>query len=560
MDYPKTCASCIFNYNILDMPDLSQTLHDADLGFLRMVAGAWGLDLDAPDSRTALPLLVEALHDAELVHEIIDVLPQEALQALQALLENNGCMTWAMFSRRYGEVRSMGPGRRDRERPDLKPASNTEILWYRALIGRAFLHFPPAEPQEYAYIPDDLLEYLRPVAMQPPPLIGRPASPGESAQEIPATEAIIDHACTLLAALRLGINPGDMDDSSWGIPARVLAGLLKSAGLLDSGLQPQPEPVRAFLEAARPAALAALSAAWIASADFNDLRWLPGLKFEGDWENDSLHARQSILDLLSGVPPDTWWSLAAFTAGVKERYPDFQRPAGDYDSWFIRRLSDDAYLRGFNSWEEVDGALLRFYITGPLHWLGMVDLAAPTAQAAPAAFRFTAWANDLWQGIPPTGLPEETAQLKVTSDGRLRLPPLFPRSARYQVARFCQWDGEKEGEYLYRLVPANLERARQQGLRPAHLVALLRKHSATPLPPMLIQALERWEKFGAQANLERATLLQVSSPEILAALRKTRAARFLSEQLNPTTVVIQPGSEETVRAALAEIGYLGEIR
>src|SRR5512143_1055072 len=161
------------------MPDLTQTLQGADLGFLRMVAGAWGLDLNAPDSHSALPGLVEALHDAELVREILDVLPQEALQALQALLENNGCMTWAMFSRRYGEVRSMGPGRRDRERPDLKPASNTEILWYRALIGRAFLHFPPAEPQEYAYIPDDLLDYLRPVATQAPPLIGRPASPGE---------------------------------------------------------------------------------------------------------------------------------------------------------------------------------------------------------------------------------------------------------------------------------------------------------------------------------------------------------------------------------------------
>ncbi len=130
------------------MPDLAQTLQGTDLGFLRMVAGAWGLDLNAPDSHTALPVVVEALQDAELVREILDVLPQEALQALQALLENNGCMTWAMFTRRYGEVRSMGPGKRDRERPDLKPTSNAEILWYRALIGRAFLHFPPAEPQE----------------------------------------------------------------------------------------------------------------------------------------------------------------------------------------------------------------------------------------------------------------------------------------------------------------------------------------------------------------------------------------------------------------------------
>ncbi len=542
------------------MPDLTQTLQGADLGFLRMVAGAWGLDLNAPNSHTMLEALVEALHDAELVREILDVLPPEALQALQALLENNGCMTWAMFTRRYGEVRSWGPGRRDRERPDLKPISNAEILWYRALIGRAFLHFPPSEPQEYAYIPDDLLEYLRPVSTQTPPLVGRAASPGECALEIPATDSILDHACTLLAARRLERSLTDIDSSSWGIPSEELAALLECAGLIDRSLQPQPEPVRAFLEASRPAALALLSKAWIDSPDFNDLRHLPGLKFEGEWENDPLRARQSILNLLSQVPPQTWWSISAFVAGVKERHPDFQRPGGDYDSWFIRRISDDSYLRGFTSWEEVDGALLRYYITGPLFWLGMVDLAAPAAETAAAAFRFNAWANDLWQGTPPSGLAGETARLNITSDGRLHIPPLFPRPARYQIARFCQWDGEKEGEYHYRLAPTSLERARQQGLRAAHLISLLRKHAADPIPPRLLQALERWEKYGTQANLQKAVLLQVSTPEILAELRKTRAGRFLGEQLNPTTVMIQPGSEDALRSALAEIGYLGEMQ
>ncbi len=117
-----------------------------------------------------------------------------------------------------------------------------------------------------------------------------------------------------------------------------------------------------------------------------------------------------------------------------------------------------------------------------------------------------------------------------------------------------------DGEYHYRLAPASLEHARQQGLRAAHLVAILRKHSAAPVPPMLLQALERWEKYGAQAAIEQAILLQVAAPEILTALRKTRAARFLGELLTPTTIEVKPGGEEAVRAALAEIGYLGEMR
>ena len=542
------------------MPDLIQTLEGADLGLLRMIAGAWGLDLTAPDAHAALPLLVEALHDAELVREILDVLPPEALQALQLLLASEGHMTWAMFTRRFGDARSMGPGRRDRERPDKKPASNTEILWYRALIGRAFMHFPPAEPQEYAYIPDDLLDYLRPLATHSLPPLGRPASPPECSHETLASDHILDHACTLLAALRLGFKLADLDDSCWEIPAALLTQLVQAAGLLDANLQPQPEPARSLLEAPRPAALASLVRAWMNSPDFNDLRGLPDLKFEGEWANNPLHARQAVLDLLSQVPPVTWWSLPAFVAGIKERQPDFQRPAGDYDSWFIRRNKDNSYLRGFTSWEEVDGALVRFYITGPLHWLGLVDLAAPAPDSEPTAFRFNSWARDLWQGSAPPGLAsEESAQLKLTSEGRLRIPPLFPRSARYLIARFCQWEPEKDREYRYRLAPASLERARQQGLKASHLVNLLRKHSATPIPPSLLQALERWEKFGTQASLEKTTLLRLAAPEILVSLRKTRAGRYLGEQLNPTTVIIRPGGEAAVQAALAEIGFLGDF-
>jgi hypothetical protein len=144
------------------------------------------------------------------------------------------------------------------------------------------------------------------------------------------------------------------------------------------------------------------------------------------------------------------------------------------------------------------------------------------------------------------------------------LNSLTPRAVRYQVARFCQWEGEKErdgrSEYSYRVTPAALERAKAQGLRAAQLVGLLRRHCDGPLPPTLVQALERWENSGTQALVERAILLRVTSAEILAALRKTRAARCLADALNETTVLIRPGMEDQVLAALAEIGYLPEAR
>ncbi len=538
------------------MPDLQHTLQGNDLGYLKMVAGAWGIDLAAPDAHTALPLLVNALLNRSLVAEIVEALPADAHQALEALQHNEGVMPWALFTRRFGEVRAMGAARRDRERPDLKPASPAEMLWYRALISKAFLALS-AEPQEYAYIPDDLLDLIGPLSGAAPAPLGRPASPGESATVIPASDRVLDHACTLLAALRMGLDVDKLDAAGWNIPPRALRALLYSAGLLDSQWMPIPEPARAFLEAPRGQALAELAAAWMDSETFNELRMLPGLAFEGEWLNDPVTARHTLLDLLTHLPENQWWSLPAFVSGVAERHPDFQRPAGDYDSWFIRRESDGTFLRGFSTWDEVDGALVRFLITGPLHWLGIFDLAAPAPGAAPTAFRHSGWGAALWHGSPPD-LPKETAQARATSDGLIRMPPLAPRAARYQIARFCQWEAETAQEYRYRVTPGALERARAQGLRASHLISLLRKHAAAPLPPTLIAALERWEKLGTQAHTEHPTLLRVTSPDILAALGKTSAARHLAEQLNPTTAVIRPGGEDAVLRALAELGYLGE--
>jgi hypothetical protein len=546
------------------MPDLEHTLQGHDLGFLKIVAGLWGIELNAPDSVTALPIVTAGIVEQADFAEVVEALPQDAKDVLNALLQYEGRMPWAAFVRRFGDVRRMGMARRDRERPDIKPATAVEVLWYRGLIGRAFLNLPPeTEPQEYAYIPEDLLPLLPSLRSDAPQPLGRPASPNEAAHPILANDRIVDHACTLLAAMRLKMNEERLAQLPLGgIPLKVLKGLLHAVHLLDYDDLPHPERTRAFLEAPRGAALAQLAHGWMEDKYFNELHMLPGLKFEGEWINDSLRARQAILELISQIPENRWWGLAAFVAGVHDQQPDFQRPAGDYDSWFIRHETTGNYLRGFTNWDEVDGALIRFLICVPMHHLGLLDLAAPEPGAAPTALRLSGWASALWHGDTPAGFTVEESPLKVHADGRITVPSLAPRAVRYQVARFCHWEGIKETggkvEYRYRTTPAALERAKAQGLRPSMLIGLLRRYSEGPLPVSLVQALEHWEGSGTQAVVERVVLLRVTAPEILAALRKTRAARCLGDSLNETTILIRPGMEEQVLSALAELGYLSE--
>ena len=537
------------------MPDLFHTLHEYDLGFLKMIASAWGMELDAPDAETALPVLVAAMSNRLLAQEIIETLPDAARQAVHALLNNQGQLSWSLFCRRFGEVRSLGAGKRDRERPDLHPASPAEVLWYRGLIGRAFFNLPP-EPQEYAYIPKDLLALLEPLSIADSLPFGSSAPKEYYTHITPANLRILDDACTLLAALRSEQPLANVEKSMLAIPAPVLTKLCQAAGWIDEKLEPNTENLRLFLEAEPLPALEMLVQAWQTSPEFNDLRFLPGLVFEGEWQNAPLQTRTAILSMLNPLPSDEWWSLPAFIQAVYERQPDFQRPAGDYDSWFIRRTGSENYLRGFSSWENVDGALLNFIICGPLHWLGMVDLAAPQAGAAPAAFRFSQWSGLLWQGHSIAEPSAQAGRIKINRDGHIRISSQTARAARYQISRFCEWASLENDIYQYQITPASLGNAAKQDLKPAHLLAYLKRLPDVLIPPSLLKALKRWEQNGTQAALENVTLLRVDSPEMIAALQKSPAARYISEVLNPTTAIIQPGQIAKVRAALIEMGYL----
>ncbi|NLG72426.1 MAG: hypothetical protein GX495_10340 [Chloroflexi bacterium] len=550
----------------IQVPDLAHALQGHDQGYLRIVAELWGISFDAADARSGLKLLVSALHDRALVSRVVNSLPEEARRALDDLAAQNGYMPWALFTRRYGMLRSMGPGRRDREKPYLQPVSTAEVLWYRALISRAFFDTPDG-PQEFAFIPEDLMDWIPPAENAPRSALGRAASPLERKHLIASSDYILDHACTLLAALRLGmpLEALEKDAAGWGggspyaLTPLILRDLLAAAGLLDEALMPRLEPVRAFLEAGRGEALAILVSGWLRSDTFNELFLLPGLEMEGEWRNQPLQTRLRVLDLLSTVPADSWWSIPAFTHAVYQSYPDFQRPAGDYDSWHIRDRERGEFLRGFEHWERVDGALLDYIIAGPLFWLGIVDLAAPAPGGPVSAFRFKAWANDLLKGTAPQGLAPENQAITATSDARLVVPRLAPRSLRYQLARFSQWEKADDEKYTYRLTPASLLKAHEQGLRLSHLVGLLRRYART-VPPSLYKALDRWEEHGSEASVESLVVLRLSSPKLLTELRKSRAARFLGDPLGPTAVIVQPGAWKKVLAILAELGYLGEAR
>jgi hypothetical protein len=558
------------------MPDLHRVLADHDLGLLELIAELWGVELEAGSQREAADALPGLLLQPELVAEVTGALPPEARSALSALAQG-GRQPLAQFMRRYGELRAMGPARRERERPWENAPSASEALWYRGLIGRAFYDDGPG-PVEFVFVPDDLRSLLY-VADSSPGLSAAPGEPASAPERWAGTpDAAADDAVTLLAYLQVTavrLEAGQVPPRHREALGRFLRqpaalglylALLEQLGLVAGGeagpLRLEPEQVQPFLQAPRPERARQLAFAWREARDWNDLRHVPGLIFEGlAWRNDPVAARAAILNLLAGVPAGTWWSLGGLIRALKERQPDFQRPAGDYDSWYIRDAATQAYLRGFENWDRVDGALARWLFEGPLLWLGLVE----TAFEDPARFRLTAHGAALtgqagWEAGDEAPVP----LLRLSADGLVCAPAAGSAYDRFQLARIGAWDPPEGDVYRYRLTPASLARAAHKGIAVSRMLSFLERAAggaealaATPDWTLLSGALRRWERQGAEAALREVVVLKLASADLLDLLRRTPAVRdYLGESLGPASVAVRREQAAALRAALAALGIL----
>ena len=564
------------------MRALYPTLLDYDAGLLAIIAHRWDVDLETGDKRTDAQTLAEAMLEPERAAaewERLSDAERGALQTLLAAPEHK--MPQAQFCRLFGEIRQMGPERRKREKPHLQPVGVAEVLYYRGLVAQAFDQGKTGV-QAFVYVPPDLAEVL-PVhatgyalSEAPEPALAPEDDAYTPQQVAQATTALVDDLTTLLAYLQIADVPADPAIARaevaealaehWlaersAAEVALLLGVTLDLGVAapraDGLLKPVPPRARRWLESTRPRQVRALAEAWRTGVHFNALWHTPGLLPEDTgWANDPLLARQTVLTYLELAPPDAWWPADELVALIKQEEPDFQRPGGDYASWYIRDAETGEYLRGFESWDRVEGAMLRFILTGPMHWLGLVDVGDGGALC-----RLTAYGRALLGELAWPDPREERPHLHIEPDGTLHAPRTMSRYERFQVARIATW--EKPGDpYIYRLTANSLQRAAEQGLQTDAIRAFLRRLSGQDtLPGSVQKLLERWQRTGgADVWMTRAIVLRTTAPDVMQAiLEAPELRRFVGAQLGPTAVLVLAGQERALAAALHKAGLLVEF-
>lgn len=559
------------------MRTLVQCLIESDPAQIEAVAQLWGMDdLERRGQEAATALADRMLTLGGLERVWAELSPHER-DALVALRDAGGQIPWSTFTRRWGQVRPMGPGRAAREQPWDAPTSPSERLWYRGLLFRSVVEGPTGL-YEAACLPVELLERL-PASPSPPPT-RRAASEAEPPHIHHAGDRLLDDACTLLSYLqnhRVRTGP----EGEWPTlderrlirqlrdshPARLafLRHLAQRLGWLRTDraghLRPAPDAAGAWLQVPATAQRTTLARGWQEDSAWNDLWHVPTLQPDstGSWKNDPLLARQAILAHLAACRSQQWYSMTSFVSSIRETDPDFQRPDGDYTAWYIRDAASGEFLSGFASWDAVEGALIRYLLTGPLAWLGLVDLGAEREQGPSTAFRLSA--------AGPVFLGQE----KQDAEARPELPPLVVRPdltilapagrryERFQLSRVANW--VRSGDpFVYRLTPASLERARRQGIAPERVTDFLKGTAAGSVPRALETVLERWSRHGAQVRLERGILLRTEDERLMQEISSAPPTRrFIREIVDRSTALVAPSDWPQLVRRLVEQGWLPDV-
>lgn len=557
------------------MPSLASNLRNFEFDQVEAIATLWGLE-SIGNSRSAILLELELeIPQADKFKLQYDRLPEPAQQALLALKANKGRILWSTFAQLYGEIRPLGLKQREIEQPWSFPESVSERLWYLGCLGRDFLRID-GDLQEMAYLPDEIIPFLPASPNQTAPLSLIPLAGFGEGKIFETDSAILDEICILLAAWRFEKPQAYLKKTKLSeAKANLLEAFLKAIGLADENLQ-ATEQARKFLELPRAQALSWLAEQWLKAKDFHEVRHIPGLEIETEDEIRSQSARQSVFDFLSRLEAEQWYRLDDLVSLIKSSKPDFLREQEEYFSWtvvskpflpeqallpfdFFKISEEVEILNGFESWSQLEGKLISYILKVMLPLFGLADLALAFDENNQVLFRLKA-IFFLFESSPEQLVSEiENEPIQLSSTGKITMTNRSQRLVRYQISRFAQWLEVNPEIGTYQITPASLSKAEKQALLPKHLIQLLRKNAENGLPPQLYKAIKAWETEGKQAAIQTETILRLASPDILQALRDSKASHWLGESLGPSDVILKKGGEKAITQALANLGYLTDL-
>jgi len=563
------------------MKELGQCLEGYPVVMLEAIAEGNGLKFTAERKEELIEQLVRELLQPEVVARTLGSLSLQERQALDLVIAEGGRIRAYLLTRRYGHIRSFGVGSLHRLKPWQKPANPMERLYF---LGYLFRTFGTIEDYhgEIFFIPTDLLPLLPQVEKPPIPFTVKTLSIPPIVRE--GSLGIVRDLFFLLSYLQREevtltkegqLRRRDLRrlnqrflvkeeplEAGRGRPAflRHLGERLSLMRLSTGILRVGPE-ARSWLKAPMLERIRMLWNQWRGDTRWNELWQVESLNCEPTgWQNDSLATRRRLLTHLRRCPPLTWLSLPSFVQAIKEFDPDFQRPDGDYDSWYIRDGETGRYLGGFQNWERVEGALIVHFITKPLNWLGLVSLGySREGEDTPYAFLITN-VGAAFLRLPHQKIVELPSRpLVVQANFEVLAYPETSLYDLFQLERFVELETE-DVVNVYRITRDSVLRLLREGVETEKALRFLNRASEGKVPQNVALTMREWGQRFGEISLRHAVLLETRDENLLRELAASpEIAPYLRERISGRADIVAQEQVKELIGKLWKLGYMPKV-
>ena len=322
---------------------------------------------------------------------------------------------------------------------------------------------------------------------------------------------------------------------------------------------------------------------WRYSGAWNELGRLPLDKQGYDSKRDMgqeappemAAARDALLRMMARLVAghaDEWVSTNSLIGQMRRQHYEFLFPRSKrkgYSSYYTpySSISANPYNIAFPAvrdeamgWTLVEQGFIVEILTGPLHWMGLVELGYNTGEqtgenAMPASYRLTdtgAWL---------LGIGEQP--LFVESGGRLVVQPNFTILAMEPINDLVLIDLDRFADVqggdlaiVYQLTRESLYRGQQQGWDASRVMAFLEQHQGAPVATNVRRTLEEWQLQHQRITIHRSAIVVQFADEESQTQTHEAIGEFEPRNLGNHFAIVQKGEAKALVAALRTAGWM----
>jgi hypothetical protein len=367
--------------------------------------------------------------------------------------------------------------------------------------------------------------------------------------------------------------------------------LLVAAGLFQPGspVTVWPEVKEQFLRRPELDQRAILARVYFLMTNWNELwevlRVQKKLQLRRNWsysfykpkqlQGDLVNFRRLVLRVLACLPDGQWIAMDDLLPLMRAVWPRFdstlwQRYSYGHrtGNWFLAG-EDDQPLSETNpqDWWLAQWNFIRQLITGPLHWLGLVDLGFKNEILA--HIRLHGLADLYWDRIEtPDAPPHAAAEARSTAPSPAQAvivdnetitvdPSAISAQAHSLLDRIAHLDEVAPERFIYNLDPHIVHETFEDGVMLSKILEDWERLLSMPMPAVVETRLtEWWQAYGQVRIYEDVTIIEFDDDYTLVEMKAvTSLEKRLIAEITPRLVLVPREAVEPLTAELEKAGY-----